>query len=186
MALPGSGVITLNDLKTEFGGPTSPSLSDYYRGGTYVPNISANSAVPTSGAISLSNFYGASNQLVNITNRSISSIGVNVGTRAGIELRNNGIAYNYRTNAGTYTTIAGEWMLAGAASDYEVYCAVTSGTLTVGTVNTWLALSTTRLWYLQRSVLGVITCDITLTIRKAGVNLMAANITLEASRTNEA
>ena len=31
-----SGAISLNDVKNALGGPASPSLSDYYRGGTYV------------------------------------------------------------------------------------------------------------------------------------------------------
>jgi len=58
MALPASGTITMLDIQTEFGGPASPiQLSSYYRGGAYVtPN---NTSVPTSGQISLSNFYGA-------------------------------------------------------------------------------------------------------------------------------
>ena len=57
MAIPGPGTaISLNTLNTEFGG--GYSLSSYYRGGTYVPNIPQNAAVPTSGAISLGNFYG--------------------------------------------------------------------------------------------------------------------------------
>lgn len=60
MALPSSGTITLNDIKTEFGGSTPVQLSDYYRGGAYVTTNNTN--VPTSGAISLSNFYGAVKQ----------------------------------------------------------------------------------------------------------------------------
>jgi hypothetical protein len=37
MTLPSSGTISIDDLRTEFSGPTPSSLSDYYRGGTYVP-----------------------------------------------------------------------------------------------------------------------------------------------------
>lgn len=57
MAIPGPGVaISMDTLNTEFGGGFS--LSSYYRGGSFVPNIPQNAAVPTSGAISLGNFYG--------------------------------------------------------------------------------------------------------------------------------
>ena len=35
--LQSSGAISLNDLKTFFGGPASPALSNYYRGGGYTP-----------------------------------------------------------------------------------------------------------------------------------------------------
>ena len=60
MTLPASGPISLNDLALEFGYfGADQRLGDYYRGGARVPNIAANAAVPTSGVISLSNFYGA-------------------------------------------------------------------------------------------------------------------------------
>lgn len=62
MTLPSSGQISLNQIHTEFGGPTPVSLFNYYRGGTYVPNTATNVNVPTGGAISLENFYGASAQ----------------------------------------------------------------------------------------------------------------------------
>jgi hypothetical protein len=62
MTLPTSGALSLNDIKGEFGGPTSPSLGDYYAGGSYVPagTTGTNGAVPSSGTISISNFYGTS------------------------------------------------------------------------------------------------------------------------------
>ena len=51
MALQSSGAISINDVAGEFGGSTPHSLSEYY---------SAASGVPSSGAISLSDFYGTS------------------------------------------------------------------------------------------------------------------------------
>lgn len=59
MTLQSSGAITLANLQTEFGGSNPISLGEYYRNGAYVP--SSATGVPASGAISLSNFYGASN-----------------------------------------------------------------------------------------------------------------------------
>jgi hypothetical protein len=61
MALPSSGTISLNDLQTEFGGSNPIAISEYYRGGGLVPDVAVNANVPTSGQVSLSNFYGASN-----------------------------------------------------------------------------------------------------------------------------
>lgn len=58
MTLQTSGTISINDLKAEFGS-TSNRLRDYYRGGSIVPNSPVNSGVPTSGTISLFDFYGA-------------------------------------------------------------------------------------------------------------------------------
>ena len=58
MALQSSGTITIQDIADEFGGIAPHSLSEYYRNGIYVG--SSNTGVPTSGTISLSDFYGAS------------------------------------------------------------------------------------------------------------------------------
>ena len=60
MTLQLSGAISISDLVAEFGGSAPHSLSEYYRGGSLVPNTGTNSGVPTSGAISLTDFYGAS------------------------------------------------------------------------------------------------------------------------------
>ena len=58
MPLPASGPISLNDIQTEFGGSNPISISEYYRGGGLVPNVSQNNNIPTSGTISFNNFYG--------------------------------------------------------------------------------------------------------------------------------
>lgn len=69
MPIPGPGVaISIQTIATEFGGTVPHSLSEYYRGGGLVPNAPVNAAIPTSGTISLSNFYGSSNQIpINLT-----------------------------------------------------------------------------------------------------------------------
>ena len=61
MPLPASGAISFDNLQTEFGNTNPIPISDYYRGANLVPNISVNNSVPTSGQISLSNFYNATN-----------------------------------------------------------------------------------------------------------------------------
>jgi len=77
MACPSSGTITIQDLVDEFGGSTPHSLSEYYRDGGEVPGNNTN--VPTSGTISLSNFYSAVNEIQqtyssNATNLNLSSV----------------------------------------------------------------------------------------------------------------
>tara|TARA_R110000822_G_scaffold34121_1_gene97261 strand:- start:65 stop:994 length:930 start_codon:yes stop_codon:yes gene_type:complete len=62
MALPASGQLSISDIATEFDDTQPNSMSEYYRGGSLVPNSSGNSAVPTSGAIAISNFYNAANR----------------------------------------------------------------------------------------------------------------------------
>jgi hypothetical protein len=50
---------SLLDVKTEWGGPTNPSLTDYYRGGSYVPdNYNTTGGVSAAGAISLRQLTG--------------------------------------------------------------------------------------------------------------------------------
>ena len=51
MALQTSGAISLGDIQTEFGGTNPISISEYY---------GADTGVPASGTISLSDFYGKS------------------------------------------------------------------------------------------------------------------------------
>jgi hypothetical protein len=63
MALPSSGVLTLNDIQTEFGGTNPIDLSEYYRGGGLVPDTAGNAGIPTSGVISVTDFYGAANSI---------------------------------------------------------------------------------------------------------------------------
>lgn len=60
MTLPSSGIISLKDIDTEFSGPEPYSLTDFYRGGAFVPDTPANAGVPTSGLLSITDFYGAS------------------------------------------------------------------------------------------------------------------------------
>lgn len=64
MAIQASGAITLQDIEDEFGGTGSISLSEYYRGGAVTSN---NTSVPTSGTISLSNFYGALKRVTSLS-----------------------------------------------------------------------------------------------------------------------
>jgi len=63
MALPSSGVLTLDDIQTEFGGTNPIGLSEYYRGGGLVPDTAGNAGIPTSGVISVTDFYGAANTI---------------------------------------------------------------------------------------------------------------------------
>lgn len=60
MALQTSGAITLQNVQTEFGGSNPIGINEYYAGGSYVPSGTSGTygSVPSSGTISLQNFYG--------------------------------------------------------------------------------------------------------------------------------
>ena len=54
----------MNDIRNQFGASGSPDMAEYYRGGVNASRVHSygsghNTNVPTSGTISLSNFYGA-------------------------------------------------------------------------------------------------------------------------------
>lgn len=54
--LPSSGALSLQSLKSFFGGSATPKLTDYYRGGAYVPNTTTSGSstrTPSTG----SNYY---------------------------------------------------------------------------------------------------------------------------------
>lgn len=59
MSIVTSGTINLSSLQTEFGGTNPVSLGEYYKDGGRVLDISVNSAVPSSGPISLGDMYGS-------------------------------------------------------------------------------------------------------------------------------
>ena len=65
MALPTSGPLSLQEIAGAFGGAIPVSLSQYYAGGGLVPagTTGTNGPVPSSGPISISNFYGTSNSV---------------------------------------------------------------------------------------------------------------------------
>jgi hypothetical protein len=60
MAIPTSGAISFDTIQTEFGGTNPISLNEYYAGGSFVQAGASgtNGAVPSSGAISMNQFYG--------------------------------------------------------------------------------------------------------------------------------
>jgi hypothetical protein len=63
MGILNTGPVSLQQIAMVFGGNIPYSLSEYYRGGGFVTNAPINSGIPTSGAISLGNFYNASGRV---------------------------------------------------------------------------------------------------------------------------
>ena len=60
MALPNSGSLSLSQIQSEFGGSNPIGLNEYYRGGSLVPAHGNTTGIPSSGQISMSQFYGKS------------------------------------------------------------------------------------------------------------------------------
>ena len=110
MALPSSGVLTLDDIQTEFGGTNPIDLSDYYRGGGLVPDTSLNTGIPTSGVISVSDFYGASNVIsLNFATHGVAngnSGSINIGTARGTRMVHLSGYINDQNSTGGVTAVS--------------------------------------------------------------------------------
>ena len=64
MPVKSSGALSFaTDIVGEFSDSTPHSLSEFYKGGGKVPDAAGNGNVPTSGAISMGDFYGAVNRV---------------------------------------------------------------------------------------------------------------------------
>jgi hypothetical protein len=63
MVLQSTGAISFANIQVEFGGANPISLNEYYLNGAYTTGTGA-AGIPTSGAISLNNFYGKSKVIV--------------------------------------------------------------------------------------------------------------------------
>jgi hypothetical protein len=178
--------LTLADIQTEFGGSNPISLSEYYAGGSLVPGSTTGTygAVPTSGAISIRNFYGTSAGVVSITNQSISDI--NFGSAEAYYFVTSGGQIAQSTQSGGINpTNLEQWVTPlSAVGLFEARVTITSGALTGGSgTGTWLPLSTTRNWYIENSVSGTFEeCVFTIEIRRttSGVIQDSATITLYA------
>jgi hypothetical protein len=78
------------------------------------------------------------------------------------------------------------WLDAGAASTFQVRATLTSGSTPGGTLNTWLACSTTREWTVTGSSPVPVGCVLLIELRHATtlVVLDSASVTMSAERTS--
>lgn len=111
-----SGSITMSALINYFSG--SAKLSDYYRGGPYIDNVSYNTSVPTSGSISLSQLRGA---------RRKNYVGANLDKNIIAETwTSGGITYSgYDQGAGRGSVFGGSNITMGGVN-YNIYRAYRS------------------------------------------------------------
>ncbi len=91
---------------------------------------------------------GGTTNPVRITNRLLVQQGFSISpadatASATLELLNTGQARE-ANNPGGIVNIAGQWLLAGSASDFECRFTLQSGTINLGALGVWQALSATR------------------------------------------
>lgn len=180
MTLQTSGPIKASEIEAEFGGTPPFRLSDYYAGGPNVPagTSGPGGAVPSSGAISFSDFYGTSNFSVDVIGAVLIDTAQDpANASVGYRLNSNGDEETFEDSV--YAPI-NTWLLGGSASDFECRMLVDSGTTPAGSAtNSWLTLASSRAWTLAQNEVGVDSNVITIQIRLAGdVLLDSAEITM--------
>lgn len=104
-------------------------------------------------------------------------------TYAGYRLNaSNGLVYKMNPN-GTWVSLGYYWVdPTGEAPNYEVRATLNSGDNPTGTEGSWLALTSTRDWYLVQSSAGATMCNLTIEIRDAATQTVrdTATVYLEA------
>ena len=187
--------IALSTVQTEFGGSNPISMSEYYRGsGTgYVPSGQATSgtdgtAISISGAIRFGMFRGlvkvVSTESFNMTFGSVSNSSTGTTATALFGIVTNGTCI--RSNSFTTgTTGNGLWWSDSTPPVVHVKATVTSGSLTSGTINTWVSCGlggSAFNWTRNRTSIGTTSCTITVDFSLNGGTTVNAtrNITLTA------
>ncbi len=158
MAIPTSGAISLDTIQTEFGGTNPISLDEYYAGGSFVAaGISGtNGAVPSSGAISINQFYGTAKPIVGqqafttagsyswvapagVTSVSVVAVGSGSAPNGASSARasaGGGLGWKNNisvTPGNSYTVVVGQFILGSSTDSY--FCStsvVKGGTATAG------------------------------------------------------
>ena len=149
MALPSSGVLTLNDIQTEFGGTNPIDLSEYYRGGGLVPDTALNAGIPTSGVISVTDFYGSANLLaLNFATHGTGTNGasVSIGTARSTRMvhlsgyTSNGVEVTSVTIGGVTAAVLRACAAPAAAqpggNTWQAWAKVPTGTTATVSINT--------------------------------------------------
>jgi hypothetical protein len=77
---------------------------------------------------------------------------------------------------------AGDWLSPKSAAPgaYQIMAHQNSGDAVTGSLDTWLALTSTRSWSLEQLVAGAVAANLTISIGIGGVALSSGTFTLEA------
>lgn len=124
--------------------------------------------------------------VVSITNQLISQSSFGSDAYARYQLDSDGKVYKFEgTTAGTPTTFIENWVTPNsAASNYECFATLNSGSLETGTTGSWLALTSDRMWGVADTGGGAQAASLTIKIREVGTttDLTSATISLLASQ----
>ncbi len=181
--------LSFASIQTEFGGSNPISMSEYYKGGAYVPSGQTTSAtdgtaIATSGSIRIGTFRGLTKYvapsgapLAGGSNIWYAWMEGSSGTvSASITFSSNGtVSYdNAGSGYGPFYWYSPTTTNIGASYWIRATVSGTSGSF-VGSTNTWLSLSTSRGWSLQLSTNGNASRSVTFALAtdSAGSNIVS-------------
>lgn len=159
MVLP-TGTISMANVNVELGLSSTTTIS------LNQTNVRTLAGV-ASGTISMNDLRGKSAVTIFLSNLSIIDFtGGASDAYAGYQLTSTG---KENQIVGASTTETATWCTpTSQAGNYEVYATVTGSALTVGTVNSWVALSTTQTWRLDAGVGINLASTLNITVRRVG------------------
>jgi hypothetical protein len=178
MTLAASGAISL-------GGSTATRSINLELGQSATAQVSMNDtnvrslAGVASGAIVMpTNFYGKSAVTIVLSNQSIADFtGGGSNASAGYQLTSAGAANEI---VGASTSFLETWCSpSGEAVNYEVFVTVSGSPLTIGFINAWTALSTTRTWRLDAGIGNNLTSTLSVTVRRVGTTTPTYTATID-------
>lgn len=147
----------------------------YQRGGAVLVSGAVLSLLGTGG--------GASAVTITLNSQYIYALNSFGTASADYRLNTNGNA-EASENGGAYGVLEAWCIPAAQAINYECYASLVSGSLSSGTLDTWLPLSSSRTWNVTQATLGFREAIINIGIRRVGTStiLASADITLTAER----
>ena len=150
----------MGQVNTELGRSATATIS---LGETAVRSL----AGVASGAISMNDLRGKSAVTIFLSNLSIIHFtGGGSNASAGYQLTSGGIENEI---VGASTSQTATWCSpTSEAVNYEVYATVTGSPLTVGFINAWVPLSTTRTWRLDAAVGQNLSSTLSISVRRVG------------------
>lgn len=150
----------MGQVNTELGRSATATIS---LGETAVRSL----AGVASGAISMNDLRGKSAVTIFLSNLSIINFtGGGSNASAGYQLTSGGIENEI---VGASTNQTATWCSpTSQAVNYEVYATVTGSPLTVGFINAWVPLSTTRTWRLDAAVGQNLSSTLNISVRRVG------------------
>lgn len=183
MTLQKSGPISILDIANEFGGSAPHSLSEYYAGGAYVPAGTKNKdgiLIPSSGAITLEIFYGASKYIIPTVRNPLSPVPrgenrsyYNTGGQTSFNIMQNG-TWN---TTGNYHTNNGNWLLTGNATDVEVLITPTVGTFNYNDAANWVNASGVTAYVNSNTATRTKSCTFTVRFREKSTGTILSTTT---------